>query len=219
MPKDDARFVHDFMQHLQTVVVNFFLPIFFANTGLRTNLRSLSGSPLPCLAVLVLACLGKMLPPIVLGPCLGFSHRFSFQLAALMKGRGLIALVALDIAVQEEAFNEQMYGIFVVMALVTTALSGPLFYLSFDPAADPPLQDLCTLPSTGSSPSTQVYQPRAEVQMYDSEIELENGLSKGSSPTRTRGHGGVKHSYQGGLESEEADSELDQNPLTIPKTG
>jgi len=79
-----------------------------------------------------------MIPPLLIGKWTGFTWAFSFQLAALMSARGLIALIALDVALEVGAFTPEIYGIFVIMALVTTMLAGPLFAMSYDPKVDPP---------------------------------------------------------------------------------
>jgi hypothetical protein len=67
---------------------------------------------------------------------MGLSWAFSFQLASLMTARGLIALIALDVALQVGAFTSEVYWNFVIMALVTTMMAGPLFAMSYDPKAD-----------------------------------------------------------------------------------
>lgn len=138
VPKHDRKFVHEFIDQLEVVVVNFFVPLFFANTGLRTDLTKLRSAVGPVLAVWALATVGKMLPPFVLGRCRGYTWRFSFQLSALMNARGLIELIALEVALETRAFNNEMYSTFVVMALCTTAMTGPMFWASYRPELDPP---------------------------------------------------------------------------------
>jgi len=138
VPKDDQEFIHKFIEQLEVIVVNFFVPLFFANTGLKTDFRVLNGSAGPVLIVLVCAIGGKMLPPFLLGKCRGYSWRFSFQLASLMNCRGLMELIALEVAQTVGVFNMQMKSVFVVMALVTTFMSGPMFRLSYRADLDPP---------------------------------------------------------------------------------
>lgn len=139
LPKHDRAWIHKFIEQLEVVIVNFFVPLFFANSGLNTDLTQLASSAVPVILVVVLACCGKMLPPFLLGRFLrGYSWRFSFQLASLMNARGLIELIALSIAKECGAFNQKMYSVFVVMALTTTFMSGPMFYFAYDPKKDPP---------------------------------------------------------------------------------
>jgi Kef-type K+ transport system membrane component KefB len=165
IPKEDKTFVHQFIDQLEVVVVNFFVPLFFANTGLRTDLTKLKSSVGPVLLVWALATAGKMIPPFFLGKCRGYTWRFSFQLAALMNARGLIALIALEVALEVKAFNNEMYSIFVVMALGTTIMAGPMFWASYRRELDPPTgRELAALKhsetTTGiQSPPLTVRQP------------------------------------------------------------
>jgi len=139
VPKSDKAWNEQLIHQLEVVVVNFFVPIFFCNTGLGTDLTQLQGVAGPIVLVIVLAASGKMLPPLLLGKVLcRYSWSFSFQLASLMNARGLVELIALTIAKESGAFNMKMYSVFVIMALTTTFMSGPMFYFSYDPKKDPP---------------------------------------------------------------------------------
>jgi len=148
IPKEDRAWSTQFVHQLEVVVVNFFVPIFFCNTGLSTDFSQLKGVAGPILLVIALATVGKMLPPLLLGKFLrGYSWSFSFQLASLMNARGLVELIALTIALQSGAFNVKMYSVFVIMALTTTFMSGPMFYFSYDPKKDPPALRVSSPPS------------------------------------------------------------------------
>jgi len=139
VPKHDRAWSTQLIHELEVVIVNFFVPIFFCNTGLNTDFSQLSGVAGPILLVIGLATVGKMLPPLLLGKFLRrYSWSFSFQLASLMNARGLVELIALTIAKESGAFNMKMYSVFVIMALTTTFMSGPMFYFSYDPKKDPP---------------------------------------------------------------------------------
>lgn len=83
MPKHDKQFIQKFIDELEVVVVNFFVPLFFANTGLRTDLTTLRSSVGPVLLVWALATIGKMLPPLVLGFPLSLCVAFSLSLLLL----------------------------------------------------------------------------------------------------------------------------------------
>jgi len=139
VPKQDREWNAELIHQLEVVIVNFFVPIFFCNTGLSTDFSQLKSAAVPIILVTVLATCGKMLPPLLLGRFLRhYSWPFSFQLASLMNARGLVELIALTIAKESGAFNMKMYSVFVIMALTTTFMSGPMFYLSYDPKKDPP---------------------------------------------------------------------------------
>jgi len=139
VPKQDREWNAQLIHQLEVVIVNFFVPIFFCNTGLNTDFSQLKSAAVPIILVTCLATCGKMLPPLFLGRFLRrYSWPFSFQLASLMNARGLVELIALTIAKESGAFNMKMYSVFVIMALTTTFMSGPMFYFSYDPKKDPP---------------------------------------------------------------------------------
>jgi Kef-type K+ transport system membrane component KefB len=110
------------------VVFVAFVPIFFTNTGLNTRIGSLSASEawLACGVVLVAAVAGK------LGGCyLGARvtrqpPREAGSIAALMNTRGLMALVAINVGLELKLLTPAVFTMLVIMALLTTAMCGPL---------------------------------------------------------------------------------------------
>ena len=60
----------------------------------------------------------------------GVNWHDSFALGALMNSRGLIELVALNIGYDLGILSPAMFTMLVIMALVTTCLTGPLLSLS-----------------------------------------------------------------------------------------
>lgn len=182
VPKEDQGFIVSFIEQLEVLVINFFVPLFFANTGLRTDLTQLSSGVGPILLVWVLASVGKMAPAFFLGRCRGYSWRFSFQLASLMNARGLIALVALELAQESHAFNVQVYSVFVVMALATTFMAGPMFYFSYRKSTDPPLpMEVQALPmSPKKEPSAEPKTEEAMLRCSEIPLEEQMDLTAGS---------------------------------------
>lgn len=59
----------------------------------------------------------------------GMDWRDSLQLGALMNTRGLMELIALNIGYDLGVFSPRIFAMLVIMALVTTALTGPLLTL------------------------------------------------------------------------------------------
>ena len=105
-----------------------FLPLFFAFTGLRTNLFLITSPWLIAEAVLVLlvAIAGKAAGPLIIGPRLGFDRRESLALAALLNTRGLVELVVLNIGLERGLLPPPLFAMLMMMALVTTAMTSPL---------------------------------------------------------------------------------------------
>ena len=106
----------------------FLLPLFFVFTGLRTSLALLDDarSWLVCAAIVALATLGKLGGTFVAARWTGMSRPDAFALGALMNTRGLMELIALNIGYDLGILSPRIFAMLVVMALVTTALTGPL---------------------------------------------------------------------------------------------
>ncbi|HEY0266488.1 MAG TPA: cation:proton antiporter, partial [Rhizomicrobium sp.] len=112
-------------------VLVFFLPIFFTFTGLRTNVLGLSaGADLGWLAlVLAASILGKVVPVYLTGRLCGFGHWASTVLGALMNTRALMELIVLNVGFDLGFIPEKTFTMLVVMAVVTTVMTGPLLQL------------------------------------------------------------------------------------------
>ena len=106
----------------------FLLPLFFAFTGLRTSLRLLDDphSWLVCLVIVVVATAGKLGGTFVAARWTGMSKPDAFELGALMNTRGLMELIALNIGYDLGILSPRIFAMLVVMALITTSLTGPL---------------------------------------------------------------------------------------------
>lgn len=107
------------------------LPLFFAFTGLRTEIGLLDGAHdvLVCLAIVALATLGKLGATAIAARGTGMAWRESLQLGALMNTRGLMELIALNVGYDLGILSPRIFTMLVLMALVTTFLTGPLLTL------------------------------------------------------------------------------------------
>ncbi len=104
------------------------LPLFFAYTGLRTEIISLDSwySWKICGIVIFSAILGKFGGSFISARIAGMSLKESTTLGILMNTRGLMELVVLNIGYDLGILNKEIFAIMVIMALVTTLLTGPL---------------------------------------------------------------------------------------------
>jgi len=121
-----------FRDRINTYVERFssvlLLPLFFAFTGLRTQvglLDDLQGWAL-CLLIIAVATVGKLGAAAVAARLAGMAWRESLALGALMNTRGLIELIALNIGYDIGILSPRIFTLLVIMALVTTLLTGPL---------------------------------------------------------------------------------------------
>jgi len=127
----ESRLAQRTTEQLENVVAVLFLPIFFAFTGLRTQLNLLEGTASLglCALIILLAFLGKAGGVTAAARICGVPWRTSFGLGALMNTRGLMELIVLNVGLDLGILSSSLFAMMVVMALVTTCAAGPLLYL------------------------------------------------------------------------------------------
>jgi Kef-type K+ transport system membrane component KefB len=130
---------HQLRERLESISSVFLLPVFFAFTGLRTEIGLLNDvtSWLICLSIILVATAGKLLGSMFAARWTGVTWRDAFVLGALMNTRGLMELIALNVGYDLGILSPQMFTMLVVMALVTTAMTGPLVDLGWRPRDEP----------------------------------------------------------------------------------
>jgi Kef-type K+ transport system membrane component KefB len=117
------------LEHFSSV---FLLPLFFAFTGLRTQFSLLNdaGGWTICLGLILIATVGKLGGAMLTARLTGVNWIDSFALGALMNTRGLVELIALNIGYDLGILSPRIFTMLVIMALVTTCLTGPLLGFS-----------------------------------------------------------------------------------------
>src|ERR1700754_3462110 len=104
------------------------LPLFFAFTGLRTEIALLIywNSWAICLLIILVATTGKLVGSMMMSRWTGMNWSNSFAIGVLMNTRGLIELVVLNIGYDLGILSGRIFAMMVIMALVTTFITGPL---------------------------------------------------------------------------------------------
>lgn len=130
MPQD-SRIRETLRNKIEDVSLLLFLPIFFAHTGLRTQIGLLTSDGLWKICALVIACAvaGKVFGTLFAARLMGQSWKNSFSLGALMNTRGLMELVVLNIGYDLGIISPSLFVVLVLMAIFTTLLTGPLLGL------------------------------------------------------------------------------------------
>jgi Kef-type K+ transport system membrane component KefB len=121
---------HAMMEKLSIVTLAL-LPLFFAYTGLRTDLALLANSRGWSIVIVIIAVatVGKLGGSAIAARLSGMEWAESFSLGALMNTRGLMELIALNIGYDLGILTPSMFAMMVVMAVVTTIATGPLLTL------------------------------------------------------------------------------------------
>ncbi len=130
MPRH-AGLTEDVTHRVEDFVVLLLLPLFFAYTGLRTNIGLLDRPELILMTVglIVVAIVCKFGGTILAARVVGLKWRESAVLGALMNTRGLTELIVLNLALEKSVISEALFAALVLMALVTTFMAGPVLKL------------------------------------------------------------------------------------------
>jgi Kef-type K+ transport system membrane component KefB len=120
--------IRDMTNELFDLVAIVLLPIFLAFSGLNTDFTALSVASLGGIALfLVAGIVGKWGGGAIFARATGMSFAEGNVLGILMNCRGLLVLVVALIGVQSGVITPVMQLGGVLMALITTAMTGPLF--------------------------------------------------------------------------------------------
>ena len=126
MPQDTG-FKKALAEKIEDVSVLLLLPIFFAFTGLRTQISLLNQGHLwaLCAVIIFIAILGKWGGSMTAARMVGHSWKDAMSIGALMNTRGLMELIVLNIGYDLGILSPEIFAIMVLMALVTTFMTGP----------------------------------------------------------------------------------------------
>ncbi|CAL9430603.1 cation:proton antiporter domain-containing protein [Streptomyces sp. enrichment culture] len=128
MPKESTeRLRADIIDRIGDVSSQLLQPVFFIIVGLKVDLSDLGGSGwLDFALILLVAVTGKFVGAFLSARAFRVTARQSAVLATLMNTRGLTELIILTAGLQLGVLDERLYSLMVVMAVVTTAMAGPL---------------------------------------------------------------------------------------------
>jgi Kef-type K+ transport system membrane component KefB len=130
VPKEDG-FAEDVVRKLRPLVVVLLLPLFFAFTGLRTDMRLIIEPAMILYSVLVFvaAVAGKFGGSAVAARVMKVPWRDATAIGILMNTRGLMELVILNIGLDIGVLNRSLFSMMVLMAVATTLMTTPLLSL------------------------------------------------------------------------------------------
>jgi len=112
-------------EQLEAVTMGVFAPLFFAYSGLRTDLFSMTGFAIPIL-VLSVACAGKLVGCTLGGIIGGLQWREAFAVATGMNARGGMEIVVALLGLSLGILTPQMYTVIVLVAIATSMMTPPL---------------------------------------------------------------------------------------------
>jgi Kef-type K+ transport system membrane component KefB len=129
LPRDD-RLLHSLAARIEPLSVVVLMPLFFALAGLGTTGTAFSGAGMGAMAlILLVAVVGKLAGGAAGARLAGYGWRDSLATGALMNARGLMELIVMRVGLDAGLIGPELFTMLLVMALVTTAMTGPLLTL------------------------------------------------------------------------------------------
>lgn len=116
------------IEKLEDFVTIVLLPLFFAISGLRTEIGLIetAADVQATVGIIAVASLGKFGGSAFAARIAGFDLRQSAAIGVLMNTRGLMELIVLNIGLDLGVISPRLFTMMVIMALVTTWITGPL---------------------------------------------------------------------------------------------
>lgn len=124
---DIAKFRNIFIDKVEDVALILLLPLFFVFTGLRTQIGLINDPYLWKITgfIILVAVVGKFVGSALAAKFVGQNWKDSLTIGALMNTRGLMELVVLNIGYDLGVLTSEIFTMMVIMALVTTFMTGP----------------------------------------------------------------------------------------------
>src|SRR3984957_2494629 len=124
----DSALARDLRAKCEDLVSVLLLPLFFAFTGLRTQIGLLNSGRewIVCGVIILVASLGKFGGSYAAARVAGVEWREAASLGVLMNTRGLMELIVLNVGLDLGVLSPSLFAMFVVMALVTTLATSPI---------------------------------------------------------------------------------------------
>ncbi|GAA4465054.1 cation:proton antiporter [Novipirellula rosea] len=119
----------ELIQRIEPLTVAILLPLFFTYSGLNTRITVLDSAYLwgLCGIVLLIAVIGKGAACAMAAWKTGVPGRESLGIGVLMNARGLMELIVINIGLQRGLISEELFVVLVLMAIVTTLMTSPIF--------------------------------------------------------------------------------------------
>jgi hypothetical protein len=132
----EGGFAIKLTEKIEDLVSVLFLPLYFALSGLSTNLGLLNNGLTwgYVVGVCAIAFVAKIAGGTLAARLNGLVWRESFTIGVLMSCKGLVELIVLNIGLQAKILSTRTFTIFVVMALVTTFATTPLTVWLYPPS-------------------------------------------------------------------------------------
>jgi Kef-type K+ transport system membrane component KefB len=138
IPRRENKFhLHEFLSlRIELICVEFFLPLYFTNSGLKTHLYLLNTFQAwyTLFALIVIVSLAKIVPVTLMTRLVTRKTEtwsYAFAIGILLNTRGIVQLVVLNVGVELGVISPVIFSIFVVTAVILTFFTSPLLYFVY----------------------------------------------------------------------------------------
>jgi len=129
LPRDD-RLLHSLIERIEYVAILVLMPVFFALAGLNTTPDVFVGAGLGALLlILAAAIVGKIAGGALGARIAGQPWRNALAVGSLMNARALMELIVMKVGLDIGVIGKDMFTMLLVMAILTTVMTGPLLSL------------------------------------------------------------------------------------------
>ncbi|KAL9660551.1 hypothetical protein QQ045_025366 [Rhodiola kirilowii] len=124
------------IEKLEDFVSGLLLPLFFAISGLRTNIDAIKGGKTWGILFLIIAlsCLGKIAGTVLVALFHRIPYREGITLGLLMNTKGLVEMIILNVGRDQKVLDDQTFAMMVITAVVMTGIIGPVISAIYKPA-------------------------------------------------------------------------------------
>ncbi|XP_058075784.1 cation/H(+) antiporter 15-like [Magnolia sinica] len=124
------------IEKLEDFVSGLLLPLFFAISGLRANLSTVTNrdTTIVLVVIIVIACICKVVATLIVALFYGMPLREGFSLGMLMNTKGLIEMIVLNVGRDQKVLDEPAFAIMVMTAVVMTGMITPVVTSVYRPA-------------------------------------------------------------------------------------
>ncbi|MBO4448747.1 MAG: cation:proton antiporter [Kiritimatiellae bacterium] len=125
------------IQEMLTPVYTFLVPVFFCSMGMMVDVTALCSRPVLVFGAIytALAVAAKVIGCMVPSVCCGFNFLGGLRIGAGMVPRGEVALIIAGLGLSRGYLTQEIFGIGILMTLVTTVVAPPALVGLFVPKA------------------------------------------------------------------------------------
>ncbi|ESW20256.1 hypothetical protein PHAVU_006G193500 [Phaseolus vulgaris] len=123
------------IEKLEDFVSGLLLPLFYAISGLKTNINLISGTNTWTfvLSVIPLSYLGKIAGTLLVSNMFQIPNRDGVVLGLLMNSKGLIEIIVLNVGREQKVLNDKIFSVMIVVILIMTTMISPIVTLIYKP--------------------------------------------------------------------------------------